>query len=134
MREETLLTQLDGDGVMTITLNRPSSKNALDTATQRRLTELLYDVSRIPAVRAVVLTGAGQAFSTGGDMKSLGSADPNDPVASQYSSDPVWNEVEARVDRLRYISHCDIPYCPACPPQRAGHSFRYGGAMLRQFL
>jgi 2-(1,2-epoxy-1,2-dihydrophenyl)acetyl-CoA isomerase len=108
MSEETLLTQLDGDGVMTITLNRPASKNALDTATQRRLTELLYDVSRIPAVRAVVLTGAGQAFSTGGDMKSLGGPDPSDPVASQYSSDPAWNEVEARVDRLRKMTEASL--------------------------
>jgi 2-(1,2-epoxy-1,2-dihydrophenyl)acetyl-CoA isomerase len=108
MSEETLLTQLDGDGVMTITLNRPASKNALDTATQRRLTELLYDVSRIPAVRAVVLTGAGQAFSTGGDMKSLGGPDPSDPVANQYSSDPAWNEVEARVDRLRKMTEASL--------------------------
>ncbi len=108
MSEETLLTQLDGDGVMTITLNRPASKNALDTATQRRLTELLYDVSRIPAARAVVLTGAGQAFSTGGDMKSLGSPDPSDPVASQYSSDPAWTEAEARVDRLRKMTEASL--------------------------
>jgi 2-(1,2-epoxy-1,2-dihydrophenyl)acetyl-CoA isomerase len=108
MSEETLLTRLDADGVMTITLNRPASKNALDTATQRRLTELLYDASRIPAARAVVLTGAGQAFSTGGDIKSLGSPDPNDQVASQYSSDPAWTEAEARVDRLRKMTEASL--------------------------
>jgi len=107
MTEDTLLTRLDA-GVLTITLNRPASKNALDSATQRRLSDLLYDVSRTPAARAVVLTGAGQAFSTGGDVKSLGSPDPNDPIAQQYSLDPTWSEPEARADRLRKVTEASL--------------------------
>jgi 2-(1,2-epoxy-1,2-dihydrophenyl)acetyl-CoA isomerase len=108
MSEDSLLTRLDADGVLTITLNRPATKNAFDTATQRRMTEILYDAARNPAARVIVLTGAGQAFSTGGDVKSLGSPDPGDAIAQQYSSDPAWGEVEARTDRLRKMTEASL--------------------------
>jgi 2-(1,2-epoxy-1,2-dihydrophenyl)acetyl-CoA isomerase len=108
MSDDSLLTRLDDDGVLTITLNRPVVKNALDTATQRRMTEVLYDASRTPAARVVVLTGAGRSFSTGGDVKSLGSPDSGDPLAQQYSTDPTWGEVEARIDRLRKLTEASL--------------------------
>ncbi len=101
MSDDNLLTSLEPDGVLTITLNRPAAKNAFDTAMQRRMTEVFYDAARTPAVRVVVLTGAGQAFSTGGDVKSLGGPDPGDPIAQQYSLEPSWGEAEGRIDRLR---------------------------------
>jgi 2-(1,2-epoxy-1,2-dihydrophenyl)acetyl-CoA isomerase len=108
MSEDSLLTRLDADGVFTVTLNRPAAKNALDTATQRRMTEVLYDAARTPAARVVVLTGTGQAFSTGGDVKSLGAPDPGDAIAQQYSEDPTWGEVEARTDRLRKLTEASL--------------------------
>jgi 2-(1,2-epoxy-1,2-dihydrophenyl)acetyl-CoA isomerase len=108
MNEDSLLTRLDADGVLTITLNRPEAKNAFDTATQRRMTEVLYDAARTPAARVVVLTGAGQAFCTGGDVKSLGSPDPDDAIAQQYSADPTWGEAEARSDRLRKVTEASL--------------------------
>jgi 2-(1,2-epoxy-1,2-dihydrophenyl)acetyl-CoA isomerase len=101
MTDDTLLTHLDASGVMTVTLNRPAARNAFDTRMQRRMVELFHDLSRNPEVRVVVLTGAGPAFCTGGDVKSLGSPDPDDPLAQRFGSDPVWLDVEARVDRLR---------------------------------
>ena len=107
MSEETLLTRLS-EGVFTITMNRPAVKNALDTATQRRLVDVLYDAARSPAVHVVVLTGAGAAFSTGGDFKNLGAPDPSDPIAQQYSSDPAWGDLEARVDRLRKMTEASL--------------------------
>jgi 2-(1,2-epoxy-1,2-dihydrophenyl)acetyl-CoA isomerase len=107
MSEDTLLTRLS-DGVFTITMNRPAVKNALDTATQRRLVEILYDASRTPAIRVVVLTGAGPSFSTGGDFKNLGAPDPCDPIAQEHSSDPAWGDVEGRVDRLRKMTEASL--------------------------
>lgn len=107
MSEGTLLTLLR-DGVFTITMNRPAVKNALDTPTQRRLTEVLYDAARTPAIRVVVLTGAGSSFSTGGDFKNLGAPDPTDPIAQQYSSDPAWSDIEGRVDRLRKVTEASL--------------------------
>jgi 2-(1,2-epoxy-1,2-dihydrophenyl)acetyl-CoA isomerase len=56
-------------GVATITLNRPRSMNALDTATKEQLLEALRGVSSDAGVRCVVLTGSGRAFCAGQDLK-----------------------------------------------------------------
>jgi 2-(1,2-epoxy-1,2-dihydrophenyl)acetyl-CoA isomerase len=56
-------------GVATLTLNRPDSLNSLDTATKEALRDTLADVAADPAVRAVVLTGAGRAFCVGQDLR-----------------------------------------------------------------
>ena len=103
MSDETLLTDLDAAGVMTVTLNRPEAKNAFDTAMQQRMLELFRDLARRPDVRVVVLTGAGGAFCTGGDVKSLGAPDPQDSIARQFAEDPQWLDVEYRTDRLRHF-------------------------------
>lgn len=55
------------DHVATLTLDRPETFNALDLATAAALADALLGVSSDPRVRAVVLTGAGRAFSAGGD-------------------------------------------------------------------
>jgi len=101
--DDRLLTQLDDAGILTVTLNRPESKNAIDTVTQRLMLEAFYDASRNPAVHVVIFRGAGQAFSSGGDVRVLGAPDPDDAIAQQWSSDPVWNDLESRSDRLRHF-------------------------------
>jgi 2-(1,2-epoxy-1,2-dihydrophenyl)acetyl-CoA isomerase len=108
MSDETLLTELDAAGVMTVTLNRPGAKNAFDTLMQRRMLELFRDLARRPDVRVVVLTGAGGAFCTGGDVKSLGAPDPEDPIAQQFADDPQWLDVEYRTDRLRHFMQASL--------------------------
>ncbi len=55
-------------GVATITLNRPSVMNALTSAMMVRLLGCLEQTGSDPDVRAVILTGAGRAFSAGGDV------------------------------------------------------------------
>ena len=58
-------------GVATITLNRPDAYNALNLQLARELHSAAIEVSEDPAVRAVVLTGAGRAFCGGGDVKDF---------------------------------------------------------------
>jgi 2-(1,2-epoxy-1,2-dihydrophenyl)acetyl-CoA isomerase len=99
--EKKVLVQLDEAGILTVTINRPESKNAIDTVTQRLMLEAFYDASRNPGVRVVIMRGAGQSFSSGGDVRALGAPDPDDPIAQQWGSDPVWNDLESRSDRLR---------------------------------
>src|SRR5947199_9905596 len=56
--------------VAVITLNRPHADNAITTAMGARLTEILETIAVRPAVRAVILTGAGhRAFSVGSDLR-----------------------------------------------------------------
>lgn len=68
--QEYVLYSLEGS-VATITLNRPALRNALNYETVRQLTEALARAAADEAVRAVVLTGAGQAFCSGGELKEL---------------------------------------------------------------
>lgn len=63
-----VLLDLTG-GVATVTFNRPGSMNALDMATKNKLLATLVQVAEDSAVRAVVLTGVGRAFSVGQDLR-----------------------------------------------------------------
>lgn len=56
-------------GVATITLNRPRTFNAFDSTMKPLLLDVLGRVSGDDTVRAVVITGAGKAFSAGQDLK-----------------------------------------------------------------
>ena len=67
---EILLVQDDGP-VRTLTLNRPDVFNAFDDALTRAMQGALRDAARDASVRAIVLTGAGRAFSSGQDLASL---------------------------------------------------------------
>ena len=62
-----LLTERQG-GVLTVTLNRPDRMNALDLDLLDALTAT-WDEARDPAVRAVVVTGAGKGFCAGADLR-----------------------------------------------------------------
>lgn len=103
MSEGKLNIELDDAGILTLTLDNPAVKNAFDTPMQLRLLGELQDAARNPAVHVVVLTGAGPAFCTGADVRTMGQPDPADLIAQQWSDQPVWNEHEARTDRLRRL-------------------------------
>jgi enoyl-CoA hydratase/carnithine racemase len=69
---EALLVQQEGH-VVTLTLNRPEKKNPLS---QELVNELLWafdDAEEADDVRVIVLTGAGNAFSAGADLKGMSS-------------------------------------------------------------
>ncbi|TFG53037.1 MAG: enoyl-CoA hydratase/isomerase family protein, partial [Gemmatimonadales bacterium] len=61
------------DGAVTIlTLNRPARLNAVSLPLYDSLTESLRTISSDSSTRAVVITGAGRAFSVGADLKAHG--------------------------------------------------------------
>jgi 2-(1,2-epoxy-1,2-dihydrophenyl)acetyl-CoA isomerase len=57
------------EGVATVTLHRPEVLNAIDVALAAELREVFRVVEAREDVRAVILTGAGRAFSAGADLK-----------------------------------------------------------------
>ena len=64
-----LVTQtLGDDGVLLIALNRPDRRNAIDDAMTEALRAAFERAATDAAVRAVILTGEGKAFSAGGDL------------------------------------------------------------------
>ena len=60
------------DSIVTLTLNRPETLNAMNEAMMGEIERILIELEADTAVRAVVLTGAGRAFSSGGDQKRGG--------------------------------------------------------------
>lgn len=68
-----LLASLD-QGVLTLTLNRPESRNAITAAMADALAAQLAAAERDPEVKCVVLTGAGRGFCAGGDVKGMAAA------------------------------------------------------------
>lgn len=65
---ETLTLTTDPRGVARLTLNRPARHNALDATLIAELSQAAARLATDPAVRVVVLTGAGQSFCAGGDI------------------------------------------------------------------
>jgi 2-(1,2-epoxy-1,2-dihydrophenyl)acetyl-CoA isomerase len=61
------------DGLATVTLNRPEKVNALTRELCQELIAALRRVSGDPAVRVIIVTGAGRAFCAGADLTILGS-------------------------------------------------------------
>lgn len=59
------------DGVALVTLNRPDSLNALVGDMRPELREAFEGAGRDPEVRAIVVTGAGKGFCSGGDIKFM---------------------------------------------------------------
>ncbi len=61
----------ESDKVVTLTLDRPDRLNALTFEVYRELTEEFRGLAGRPEVRVVVITGAGRAFCTGGDVEDI---------------------------------------------------------------
>ncbi len=59
------------DGVLTLTFNRPERLNAWTEALGTRYFDLLTEAERDPAVRVIVVTGAGRGFCAGADFQTL---------------------------------------------------------------
>ncbi len=66
--QSTVIYSVDG-GVATVTMNRPDAMNSFNGALRADLTAVLQTADNDDAVRVVVLTGAGRAFSPGADLK-----------------------------------------------------------------
>lgn len=70
MAGEAVLYEVRGDGVAVVTINRPEARNALNRAVREGLFARLREAEDDPAVKVVVLTGAGdRAFCAGMDLK-----------------------------------------------------------------
>ena len=73
MTTDLLITEIDPAGYAVLTLNRPQAMNALSKALMAALAAAVDALAANPAVRVLVLTGAGRAFCAGLDLKEIGS-------------------------------------------------------------
>jgi len=95
---ETVLVSMEGP-VWTVTLNRPNARNAVDGATARRLAQVFraFDVDAV--ARVAVLTGAGDCFCAGADLKAV-AAGFDDPAQSLPLSDDMDADAPMGPSRL----------------------------------
>ena len=84
---EELLVERDG-GVEVITLNRPEVMNSFTFSMVRRIGDLLEEAQADDGVRAVLITGSGNAFCTGADLTGKGSlrTDANTPLGMRVTT------------------------------------------------
>jgi 2-(1,2-epoxy-1,2-dihydrophenyl)acetyl-CoA isomerase len=110
------------EGVATLTMNRPEARNALTGEMQAALSEAITRLAADPAVRAVVLTGAGQAFCAGGDVK--GFAARNEKSASGegggFNMEARVHGLRAGMDVVRTLHEMPKPTLAVIPGPAAG--------------
>lgn len=80
------------EGVATITLNRPEKLNAFTRDMLTGLIEALDECEERADIRAVILTGAGRGFCSGGDVGGMGEGQDNRP---HVTKNRIWNEIQA---------------------------------------
>jgi 2-(1,2-epoxy-1,2-dihydrophenyl)acetyl-CoA isomerase len=81
---ETIEVTRDDEGVVTITLNRPAKKNALNAVMWNELLATFRDIAETPRDRVVVITGAGDAFCSGADLSGGGGGTTSEPRHQFY--------------------------------------------------
>lgn len=90
MSEAVLLVDRPVDGCAVLTLNRPQAMNALSSELRLAIAQQVAELEADPAVRVLVLTGAGRAFCAGLDLKELGAQGIGDTVGERnFETDPV---------------------------------------------
>ena len=80
----TVLAEDAGEGVRVLTLNRLHRLNAIVPELLDDLIAALETADRAPAIRAIVLTGAGRAFCSGDDLKEFGSQVAEEATTRAY--------------------------------------------------
>ncbi len=65
---ETVLFDVNAQGVATVTLNNPDKHNAFDDTIIRALTTIFNDIAQRDDIRVMVLTSTGKSFSAGADL------------------------------------------------------------------
>jgi enoyl-CoA hydratase/carnithine racemase len=79
------------DGVVTLTLNRPEKKNALSIAVRDEFSDALEAVAGDVAAKVVVVTGAGDTFSAGFDLREFDRLDDEAFATTLWASSDRWH-------------------------------------------
>jgi enoyl-CoA hydratase len=114
---DELLYEVGEDGIATATLNRPQARNALTFPMYERIAQIAQEIAEDPAVRVLVITGAGgKAFAAGTDIGQF----------RDFRSAEDALAYEERVDRvLVALEACPKPTIAAIPGACTG-----GGAAI----
>ena len=106
--------------VLRITFNRPETYNSVDAETHSQITEIWREIDVDPDVNVVLVTGAGKAFSSGGDFDMI----------ERMIADPVvrmatWKEAK---DLVYNIVNCNKPIVSAINGSRLARASSLGSS------
>jgi enoyl-CoA hydratase len=98
--------------VLRLTFSRPETYNSVDSETHAQLTDIWRDIDRDPDINAVIVTGEGKAFSSGGDFSLI------EKVAGNINE--VMNLWKEAKDLVYNIINCNKPIISAINGPAAG--------------
>lgn len=113
------LTHLDDEGVLTITMNRPERRNAMNEDAFRAVGEAFARAQSDIGVATVLLTGAGEDFSSGLDLTAPPGPRSEGPPAFEFMMDAICALEKPLVAAVRgcaigygmtVLFHCDVVY------------------------
>lgn len=139
MTEQRVSLTVDGS-VATVTISRPERMNALDTRTLQDLEAAFKRVYTSPAIRAMVITGTGRAFSAGGDVKEWAVETATDPEQREEDWTYLSQRVIARLYRLPkpviaavngVAVGAGLDLALACDFRYAAENARFGSVYIR---
>jgi 2-(1,2-epoxy-1,2-dihydrophenyl)acetyl-CoA isomerase len=108
-----------GDGRATVTMNQPERLNALSAGLVIGVKNALTELAADPDVRSIVLTGAGDGFSAGGDLKMMSLAE--DRLADAEGSTDIWRWIRYEFGGVvRLIARSDTAFIAALNGPAAG--------------
>jgi enoyl-CoA hydratase/carnithine racemase len=93
---DTPLREERRGSALVLTVDRPRTKNALDPEVHDALAAAIDRIAADPSIRAVVLTGAGDTFLSGGDLKFIRERPPQETL-------PLSQKMTALLDRLEAL-------------------------------
>ena len=122
---DSLVLREDRDGVATLTLNRPQSRNALSVGLMAALQAQLDALNDDPSVRVIVLAGASPAFCAGHDLKEMRASPTREAYEALFvqcsrlmlAINRVRQPVIAKVHGIataagcQLVATCDLAYC-----------------------
>lgn len=131
MTYENILTQLD-NGILTITINRPDKLNALSQGVLRDLRSAVNEVNSNDAVKAAIITGAGEkAFVAGADISEFQGLDVDAGKKLAANGQDIFNAIErsakpfvAAVNGFALGGGCELAM--ACHVRVASENARFG--------
>ena len=97
--------------VATVTINRPERKNPLTFDSYRELTDTFHRLRYVEEVKAVVLTGAGENFSSGGDVHEI--IGPLVQMREEKRMDRLLEFTRLTGELVRSMRHCPQPIVAA---------------------
>ena len=105
------------DGVALITLNRPEARNAMSDKLTPALRSQIRERGEDPDVGAILITGAGTAFCSGGDVKGMGGRGPRGQMTfEERLGDLRWRQ--AALTGALVAVRKPTPATSALPPSR----------------